>query len=485
MDTDPQTGVMETVPGMRTLPIFLDIDDKPCLVVGGGEVAARKVNLLRASGGRVQVVAPTLAPGLARLVADGLVAHREATFDPADLEGMHLVIAATDDATVNRQVAQLAKARALPVNVVDHPGEGSFLMPSVVDRSPVTIAVSTGGASPVLARLLRARLESLVPAAYGQLAVLMERFRARVAARMPPAARRRFWDQVLQGNIAELVFAGNVAEADRALAAAIDAADAAPGTGGEVYLVGAGPGDPDLLTFRALRLLQQADVVLYDRLVSEPILALVRRGADRIYVGKARADHAVPQSRINELLVELAGEGKRVLRLKGGDPFIFGRGGEEIEGLMAAGIPFQVVPGITAASGCAAYAGIPLTHRDYSQSCVFVTGHLKSGRMALNWAQVCQPEQTVVVYMGLAGLPELCAELVRHGMPETLPAALVEKGTTAAQRVITATLATLPEAVARAGVSAPTLLIIGNVVRLRDSLNWYHGGRPDPATAST
>ncbi len=466
---------------MRYLPIFLDISRKPCLVVGGGEVAARKANLLLEAGAVVTVVAPALSPTLTRMTADGLVDHVARPFDAADLDAAHLVIAATDDAAVNRRVADLAAARRLPVNVADAPGDGSFVVPSVVDRSPVTIAVSTGGASPVLARLLRARLESLIPSAYGQLAELVETFRERVAARLPAAARRRFWDQVLQGNVAELVFAGNVAEADRTLARVLDDVDPSSHAIGEVYLVGAGPGDPDLLTFRALRLLQQADVVLYDRLVSRPILDMARKGADRIYVGKARADHAVPQERINALLLELAREGKRVLRLKGGDPFIFGRGGEEIDGLLDAGIPFQVVPGITAASGCAAYAGIPLTHRDHSQSCVFVTGHLKSGQMDLNWAQLCQPNQTIVVYMGLTGIEVLCRELVAHGLPADLPAALVEKGTTASQRVVTATLSTLPGEVRRHEVSAPTLIIIGSVVSLRRELNWYEGGAPDAA----
>ncbi len=469
---------------MRYLPLFLDIRDKPCLVVGGGEVAARKANLLLEAGGAVTMVAPALSPTLSRMVADGLLTHLETTFEAGQLDAMHLAVAATDDPAVNREVAAEASARRLLVNVADRSGEGNFIVPSVIDRSPVTIAVSSGGASPVLARLLRARLESLIPSAYGQLALLIEKFRGRVARRLPPAARRRFWDRVLQGNVAEMVFAGNVAEADRALEAAIDAVDPSARQTGEVYLVGAGPGDPDLLTFRALRLLQQADVVLYDRLVSEPILNMVRKGADRIYVGKEKAHHAVPQQRINSLLQELAREGKRVLRLKGGDPFIFGRGGEEIEGLMAAGIPFQVVPGITAASGCAAYAGIPLTHRDHSQSCVFVTGHLKSGAMDLNWAQLCQPNQTVVVYMGLTGVEVLCRELVAHGLPADLPAALVEKGTTAEQRVITATLATLPDEVKRHDVGAPTLIIIGHVVRLRRELDWYRGGTVEPAGAS-
>jgi uroporphyrin-III C-methyltransferase / precorrin-2 dehydrogenase / sirohydrochlorin ferrochelatase len=458
---------------MRYLPIFLHIRDRPCLVVGGGEVAARKANLLLEAGARVTVVSPRLGATLSRMAENGLVEHVAAYFEASHLLDHSLVIAATDDADVNRQVAELAQARQLPVNVADRPDIGSFIVPSVIDRSPVTIAVSSGGTSPVLARLLRARLESLIPSAYGHLALLIEKFRERVKQRLPAHARRRFWDQVLQGNIAELVFAGNIDQAEHALERVIADIDPAGRRTGEVYLVGAGPGDPDLLTFRALRLLQQADVVLYDRLVSEPILAMVRKGADRIYVGKERANHAVPQDRINSLLLELAREGKRVLRLKGGDPFIFGRGGEEIEDLMREGIPFQVVPGITAASGCAAYSGIPLTHRDYSQACVFVTGHLKSGSVELNWQQLCQPNQTVVVYMGLSGLATLCREMIRHGTPADMPAALIEKGTTREQRVFTGTLATLPDIVSNQDIGAPTLIIVGHVVRLRDELNWY------------
>lgn len=458
---------------MRYLPIFLHINDRPCLVVGGGEVAARKANLLLEAGGRVTVVSPELGATLSRMSENGLVEHLPSRFEPGHLADHRLVIAATDDAEVNRQVAALAEAKNVPVNVADRPDAGNFIVPSVIDRSPVTIAVSSGGTSPVLARLLRARLESLIPSAYGQLALLIEKFRERVKKRLPPAARRRFWDQVLQGSIAEMVFAGNVGEAQTALEKAIEDVDPSGRQVGEVYLVGAGPGDPDLLTFRALRLLQQADVVLYDRLVSDRVLAMVRKGADKIYVGKERANHAVPQERINSLLLELAREGKRVLRLKGGDPFIFGRGGEEIEDLLREGIPFQVVPGITAAAGCAAYSGIPLTHRDYSQSCVFVTGHLKSGSVDLNWEQLCQPNQTVVVYMGLTGLETLCREMIRHGTPDDMPAALIEKGTTREQRVFTGTLKTLPHVVRDQGIGAPTLIIVGHVVRLRGELNWY------------
>jgi uroporphyrin-III C-methyltransferase/precorrin-2 dehydrogenase/sirohydrochlorin ferrochelatase len=463
---------------MRFLPIFMDLRDQPCVVVGAGEVAARKIRLLLEAGARVRVVDPRPDNAVRRMDgADRLTFVVEA-FRPEHLDEAVLAIAATGDPAVNRSLSAAARQRRIPVNVVDRPSLCSFIMPSIVDRSPVVIAVSTGGASPVLARQLRSRLETLIPAAYGRLAVLVERFRETVARRIPSTtARKDFWERVLSGPIPEMLFAGREHDAVAALERAVGQAGSEEPARGEVYLVGAGPGDPDLLTFRALRLMQQADVVLYDRLVAREILSLVRRDAERIYVGKARAAHAVPQARINDLLVSLAREGKRVLRLKGGDPFIFGRGGEEIADLARNGIPFQVVPGITAAAGCASYAGIPLTHRDHAQSCLFVTGQLRDGSVDLNWRQLCQPRQTVVVYMALTGLDVLCREMIRHGSPATTPAALVEQGTTRRQRVFTGTLATLPGVVAGADVHAPTLIIVGDVVRLHDTLGWF-----DPAS---
>ncbi|MEO8676583.1 MAG: siroheme synthase CysG, partial [Casimicrobiaceae bacterium] len=337
---------------------------------------------------------------------------------------------------------------------------------------PLIVAISSGGASPVLARLLRARLESLLPAGYGRLATLAAAFRDQVKARFRPNERRRFWERVLQGPIAELALSGRDNDARKALQETLDDARLDFG-GGDVSLVGAGPGDPDLLTFRALRLMQQADVVVYDRLVSRPVLDLVRLEAERIYAGKERAQHALPQEDINHLLVRLAKEGKRVVRLKGGDPFIFGRGGEEIATLAAEGIPFQVVPGITAAAGCASYAGIPLTHRDYSQSVVFVTGQLQDGNVKLNWPALAQPRQTIVFYMGLLGVDVLCRQLVAHGLPAATPAAIIQQGTTMQQRVLTGNLDTLPGIVHRSELKAPTLIIVGEVVRLREKLKWF------------
>ncbi|MDH3514230.1 MAG: siroheme synthase CysG, partial [Gammaproteobacteria bacterium] len=395
-------------------------------------------------------------------------------FRPEMLKDCALVIAATDDIAVNRRVSEAAKANGIPVNVVDQPDLCTFIMPSIIDRSPVTIAVSTGGRSPVLARLIRARLETLIPAGYGSLARLVTGFRDKVKQKFKhPPRRRQFWEEVLQGRIAELAYSGQDKAAEKALQERLDTVDGNKPPVGEVYLVGGGPGDPDLLTFRALRLMQQADVVVYDRLVSPAVLELVRRDAERVYAGKERDNHALPQEDINHLLVRLAKEGKRVVRLKGGDPFIFGRGGEEIDTLAAEGIPFQVVPGITAAAGCASYAGIPLTHRDYAQSVVFVTGHLQDGTVNLNWQSLVQPDQTIVFYMGLHGIEAISRELIRHGMPPSTLAALVQQGTTRNQRVLTGNLETLPSIVEKAKVKAPTLIIVGAVVELHRRLRWF------------
>ncbi|MHB8347848.1 MAG: siroheme synthase CysG [Acidiferrobacterales bacterium] len=458
---------------MDFLPIFLTVRNQACLVVGGGEVAARKAGVLLQAGARVRVVALELGSAMTALVVQGRVVHHAARFEAGQVKDSAVVIAATDDEEVNRAVAQAARAHHVLVNVVDRPDLCSFVVPSIIDRSPLVLAVSTGGAAPVLARLLRARLETLIPASYGRLAALMGEFRDRVRQRFVRVADRRiFWEEVVEGAVAEKIYAGQDEAARLALEQTLARKSGATARG-EVYLIGGGPGDPDLLTFRALRLMQRADVVVYDRLVAPAVLDLVRRDAERIYAGKERDNHAIPQEGINQLLVRLAREGKRVVRLKGGDPFIFGRGGEEIETLMAEGIAFQVVPGITAAAGCASYAGIPLTHRDYSQAVVFVTGHLQDGSVNLNWKALAQPRQTIVFYMGLHGIDILCRELIAHGMAATMPAALVEQGTTRNQRVYVGTLETLPDIVRHNDIHAPTLIIVGEVVRLHEKLAWF------------
>ncbi len=459
---------------MNFLPIFMNICELPCLVVGGGQVASRKVAMLLKAQAKVTVIAPDLSNELGKIHQAGKIEYLPQTYTEQDLSAYVLVIAATNDHSVNEQVYKDATAKNIPVNVVDTPALCRFIVPSMIDRSPIQIAISTGGASPVLARVLRSKLESMVPAAYGRLGELVENFRDKVKEKFNHNSNtiRLFWEDVMAGPIAESMLSGKDKQATQMLENAI-AANKRPDEQGEVYLVGAGPGDPDLLTFRALRLMQKADVVVYDRLVSASILEMVRRDAEFIYAGKERNKHTLKQESINALLVRLAKEGKKVVRLKGGDPFIFGRGGEEIETLMQEGIPFQVVPGITAAAGCASYAGIPLTHRDYVQSCVFATGHLKDGTIDLNWEMLAHEGQTIVFYMGLHGVDELCKQLKQHGLPAHTPAALVEKGTTPMQRVHIGNLDTLPELVHKNNVQAPTLIIVGEVVKLHEKLSWF------------
>ena len=467
---------------MDYLPLFFNVRDRHCLVIGGGGIAGRKVALLKKAGARVSVVSPELCVELEKLKEKHEIDHHARGFEDSDISDAALVIAATNDHDLNVRITELANEHRIPVNVVDNTALCSFIMPSIIDRSPVQIAVSTGGASPVLARMIRTRLEGLIPSSFGRLGMLVSSFRDRVKATFPTVEMRRgFWETVLNGPIAEMVFSGRDEDAGKALEDLLEQRSANPVMSGEVYLVGAGPGDPDLLTFRALRLMQQADVVVYDRLVSPAIMDKVRRDAEVIYVGKKRDQHTMRQENINQLLVDLAKEGKRVLRLKGGDPFIFGRGGEEIELLAANQVPFQIVPGITAASGCSSYSGIPLTHRDYAQSCVFVTGHLKDGTVDLNWKALAHPNQTVVFYMGLHGAPTLCKELVAHGMPANTPVALVEQGTTPQQRVYVSTLDSLLDVIAAEDIKPPTLIIVGEVVSLHDKLGWLEEHHVDHA----
>ena len=461
---------------MKYFPLFLDIAKRNCLVIGGGLVASRKVTSLLKSGAVVTLISPEVNPQLQQLADDGKINILLREYQSTDIIRAFLVIAATNDADVNIKIAKQANDANILVNVADNPDLGSFIFPSVVDRSPVTVAISTGGASPVFARQLRMRLDSMIPKSSGALAALTEEYREKVKETFTKAEQRKeFWETALNGVFAEYVYAGNQAQArswlDDQLARGESRAI------GEVYLVGAGPGDPDLLTFKAARLMQQADVMVYDRLVSKAILDMANKDAERLYVGKEKSNHAVPQNNINQILVDLAKQGKRVLRLKGGDPFIFGRGGEEIEKLTENNIPFQVVPAVTAASGCSAYAGIPLTHRDYAQSVTFATGHLRDGTVNLNWQQLTQKNHTIVFYMGLSGIKVISEKLQEYGMSADMPAALVEQGTTSNQRVHIGTLATLPQLVKDSGVRAPTLTIIGEVVKLHDKLSWYEPDR--------
>jgi uroporphyrin-III C-methyltransferase/precorrin-2 dehydrogenase/sirohydrochlorin ferrochelatase len=459
---------------MSLLPLFIDIKDKPCLIVGGGKIAARKLKMLCKAEADITIIAPLICEEIQALVETHSLRLNQREFIDADINKQNLIIAATSDSPLNKHISDLAKLKNILVNVADDFKQGDVVLPSVINRDPIQIAVTTGGASPVLARLLRRNLERCTPSAYGALASLVEKYRQKIADTIEDEdSRRRFWEEVLQGPISEMVLAGKVDTAEETLQHKLASKDFSKNDSGEVYLVGAGPGDPDLLTFRALRLMQQADAVVYDRLVSDQIMDLVRKDAEKIYAGKQRANHAIQQESINQLLVRLAKEGKRVLRLKGGDPFIFGRGGEEIETLMEEGVHFQVVPGITAAAGCASYSGIPLTHRDHAQACTFVTGHLRDGTVNLNWKMLAHANQTIVFYMGLHGLNIICQQLVKHGLSADTPAALITKGTTPDQRVLIGDLTSLPNLVDKQHVQGPTLIIIGSVVSLHNKLHWY------------
>lgn len=458
-------------------PITLRLAGRPVLVAGGGRIATRRIERLWRAQAHVIVIAPEVSEALAALADAGEIVWHARGAGPDDVAGMQLVFAATDDADVNARLAAAAGRAGVLVQRADAADDSDFLVPALVERGPLQIAISSAAAAPSLTRRVRAHVETLTPRAYGDLATLAREFRDAVRRSVARPQRSAFWDEVFEGPIAEQVFAGRYDDAARALQARLDANTAdTPGASGEVYLVGSGPGDPDLLTFRALRLMQRADVVLYDSLLSPDILALVSPEARRIHVGKRAEQHTLPQSRINTLMVELAQQGHRVLRLKGGDPFVFGRGGEEIAELAEAGIDFQVVPGITAASGCAAYAGIPLTHRDYAQSVIFVTGHLQAGELKLGWAELARPGQTLVFFMGRRNLALICARLQEYGLAADWPAAMIIDGTTARQTVIAGTLADLPEQVAAAPAKGPALLIVGEVVRLHETLGWFQPG---------
>jgi len=459
---------------MEFLPLFFDLKESTALVFGASDAAARKVEILLKAKCRVTLVAESLNASLEEKSGTSLFSHY-LKIDDTLWESAHLVVAATNDAEEDKRISEKAKSKKIPVNIVNRADLSSFVFPSIIDRSPIIAAVSSGGELPVLTRLLRSRLEATIPHAFGRLATIARKYRSEVKQQISSInTRRQFWESVLEGRFADLVFSGQEQAAEEELQTKLEQqVSDKQQVDGEVYLVGAGPGDPDLLTFKALRLIRQADVVLYDRLVSEPILALVRQDAERVNVGKERSNHLVPQDSINELLVKYAQEGKRVLRLKGGDPFIFGRGGEEIETLAEQGVSFQVVPGITAASGCSAYSGIPLTHRDYSQSVRFITGHLKNDTCDLAWEEFVQDNQTLVFYMGLTGLPTICRSLIEHGMDNEKPVALISKGTTRHQKVLCGNLSTISELANQEQISAPTLIIIGDVVNLRDKLKWF------------
>ncbi|NYR10049.1 siroheme synthase CysG [Psychrobacter sp. BI730] len=488
---------------MNTFPLFFKLEDRKVLIVGGGEVALRKADLLSRAGACITILAPDISHELQALLTDSKHEFIYENYNKTYMSGARVIIAATDDETLNHQIHADATELNIPVNVVDTPHLCDFIFPAIIDRNPIVIGISSNGKAPVLARLLRARLETLIPQGYGKLAKLAGEFRSEVKAKIPTlTGRRQFWERAFEGQVSQLMFAGNETEATAQLKADLDSTAAAiskksddtnsvresdaikpvasdeseknlPAIG-EVYIVGAGPGDPELLTFKALRLMQQADVVFYDALVSPQVLDLCRRDADKVFVGKKRSNHTVAQLGINELLVNHAKQGRRVVRLKGGDPFIFGRGGEEIESLRAHNVPYQVVPGITAANAAASYAGIPLTHRDHSQSVRFVTGFLKAGAPNSNFKSFLNTDETVVFYMGLHSLARLTEGLVDAGRSSETPIAIVSNASMSNQQVLTGTLATIVAKQEQAQLPTPALLIMGDVVSLHHDLAWYN-----------
>ncbi|WP_462173711.1 siroheme synthase CysG [Pseudoalteromonas xiamenensis] len=456
---------------MQYLPIFTKLDNKPVVIIGGGEVAVRKARALLKANARLTLVAPSFDKAVYALQESFDITLIQATFDASQLHGAMLVIAATDDETVNQQVFNAADEMNIFVNVVDDQPKCSFIFPSIIDRSPITIAISSAGTAPVLARRLREKLETLVPQHIGPLAELVGRFRNTVKSRFSQLSdRRQFWEKVFDSAVVSDIQSGNTTDAETRLKSMLEAE---PKPEGEVYIVGAGPGDAELLTLKALQLMQQADVVVYDYLVSDEIMELVRRDAELICVGKRMGNHSVVQEDTNKLLVDLARQGKKVCRIKGGDPFIYGRGGEEVQELAKHNVRYQIVPGITAAAGCSAYAGIPLTHRDHAQAIQFVTGHCKKDGNDLDWASLAKPNQTLAVYMGVVKSPDIQAKLIEHGRAETTPVAIVENGTRKNQRVFTTTLEQMASEIEAQHVQSPALLIIGEVAALHQELAWF------------
>jgi uroporphyrin-III C-methyltransferase / precorrin-2 dehydrogenase / sirohydrochlorin ferrochelatase len=463
---------------MIYFPVFFDLKAQKVLIVGGGEVARRKLSLLESAGASVTVVAPQVVAEIQERAAAGKIRLAVREFLPEDLDGARLVIVATARRAVNRWIAALSEARSIPVNVVDDREASRFIVPALIDRDPVLVAISTGGTSPVLARRLRERLEAAIPKRIGELALWLRALRHAARRRLRDSdARRRFFEQVVDGAAGQRFVAGD-ARGAQSIAQRLLAASAAARPVGEVTLVSAGPGDPELLTLKALRALQDADVILHDRLVPAAVLDMARRDALRVCVGKAAGNIGSTQEEINHLLIEHALQGRRVVRLKGGDAFIFGRGGEELEALGKAQISFSVIPGVTAAIGAAAYAGIPLTHRDFAHSVTFVAGHANKDGREPDWAALAKPGITAVFYMGLARIEHIAAQLKQHGAADTLPAAVIAQATLENQRVITGTLATIAAAAARARVESPALLVVGDVVSLHDSLAWFNAAAP-------
>ena len=457
---------------MENFPIFINIDQKPVTIFGGGDIALRKAILLIKARPLLTVIAKDFSEEFKDFIDKNKIAFVQKSYEASDIRSQVLIVAATNDKRVNKSISNISQANRIPVNVVDQPDLCSFTMGSIVERDALVVSISSGGKAPVLERMIRQTLESLIPSHYSKLVNFAGSIRGLVKKRITHMEKRReFWEYFFEDTLIQKIANSKKKfrpqDIDALIKRRLKKVD------GEVYLVGAGPGDKDLLTLRALQLMQKCDVCIYDNLVSSDVLEMVRRDADMIYAGKKRDQHTLEQSKINELLIELAMKGKRVLRLKGGDPFIFGRGGEEIEGLMKKNITFQVVPGISAANGVSSYSGIPLTHRDHAQSCLFLTGHFKEGIISFDWPKLIAEKQTVVIYMGLLSLQEMKKNLIKYGMSKNMPVAVVQSGTTQSQKVVIGQLRNISSKVNKARLKSPALIIIGTVVELRKGLNWF------------
>ncbi|MCG8511974.1 MAG: siroheme synthase CysG [Rhodospirillales bacterium] len=457
---------------MDYLPVFMDVKGGDVLVVGGGESAARKIRLIRKAGGRVEVIAPHVDQEIRDLWEAGRVGWTQRRFEMADVEDRTIVYAATGIAGVDETVSAAARNAGVHINAVDRPDLCSFITPSIIDRGQIVVGISTGGSAPVLARDIRSRIEALLPANLGKLASFAASFRDAAKANIPDeTGRRRFWERFFRGPIAETVLRGDERTARERMVAAVNRPRGRDAEAGLVSIVGAGPGDPDLLTFKAMRALQNADVVLYDRLVAPEILDYARRDADRVNVGKGKGRPSASQDQIHALMIKHARAGQRVVRLKAGDPFVFGRGGEELEVLRSHGIDTEVVPGVTAAMGCAGATGIPLTHRDVTSAVTFVTGHGQSGGTAPDWSALAKSAHTLVIYMGVSTAAEIAGNLIAHGLAPSTPVAVIENGTRANQKTVRGDLAGLAELITDSGIKGPAIIIVGEVTaRQRSSL---------------
>ena len=457
---------------MESFPLFINLKQKPVTIVGGGDIALRKVRLLIKANPKITVISRSICKDLEELLIESKHKIIKKSFHETDLKKPILIIAASNNVKTNKRISNYAIQKNILVNVVDQPKLCTFTMGSIVERDSLVVSISSGGNAPVLVRKIREKIETLLPKSYSELVNFSGTLRSIVKKKIHSSIKRRiFWEEFYESSyIQNFLIAPkklNIKLFNKILLGMKNKKT------GEVFLVGAGPGERDLITIRALHLMQKCDVCIYDNLVSKDILELVRRDADLIYAGKKKDQHTLSQDKINNLLIKFAKQGKKVLRLKGGDPFIFGRGGEEIESLMKNKILFQVVPGITAANGIATYSGIPLTHRDHAQSCLFLTGHLKDGTIDFEWPKLIVENQTLVIYMGLLSLNELVEKLLKHGMIKEMPIAIIESGTTSKQRVLVAKLSNIRSKVKKSKIKSPALIIVGSVVNLRSKLNWF------------